>query len=81
LDRFVGLDARPVNLDGFAERDEEAGLVAAAPDFDLIDAFIAAHGNPQLGENLRRAAGAPLCAALMREAAGVHARRGLLKSS
>ena len=75
-----------------------------------------AHGNPQLGENLRRAAeltalpddevleiyealrpgrstaaglanvaerldaaGAPLCAALVREAAEVYARRGLLK--
>ncbi len=74
------------------------------------------HGNPQLGENLRRAAEltalpddevlavyealrpgrstaaglaavaarlesaeAPLCAALVREAAGVYARRGLLK--
>lgn len=74
------------------------------------------HGNPQLGENLRRAAeltalpdaevlevyealrpgrstaagieavaarldaaGAPLCAALVREAAEVYARRGLLK--
>ena len=69
LGRFVGLDARPVNLDGFAQRDDEAGLVAfasandpepsvaldsegriveldgtAAPDFDLIDAFIAARG-------------------------------------
>jgi propanediol dehydratase large subunit len=69
LGRFIGLDARPVNLDGFAERDDEAGLVAfasandpepsvaldadgrvteldgtAAPDFDLIDAFIAARG-------------------------------------
>ena len=69
LGRFIGLDKRPVNLDGFAERDEEAGLVAfasandpepsvaleadgrvteldgtAAPDFDLIDAFIAARG-------------------------------------
>jgi len=69
LGRFTGLDARPVNLDGFAERDDEAGLVAfasandpepsvaldadghvteldghAAADFDLIDAFIAAHG-------------------------------------
>ena len=30
LGRFVGLDARPVNLDGFAERDDEAGLVAFA---------------------------------------------------
>ena len=64
-----GLDTRPVNLDGFAQRDDEAGLVAfasandpepsvaldadgrvteldgtAAPDFDLIDAFIAARG-------------------------------------
>jgi propanediol dehydratase small subunit len=76
-----------------------------------------AHGNPQLGENLRRAAEltalpddevlevyealrpgrssaagletiaarlaaaeAPLCAALVREAAEVYARRGLLKS-
>lgn len=76
-----------------------------------------AHGNPQLGENLRRAAeltalpddevlevyealrpgrssaagleaiaarieaaGAPLCAALVREAAEVYARRGLLRS-
>jgi propanediol dehydratase small subunit len=75
-----------------------------------------AHGNPQLGENLRRAAemtalpddevlavyealrpgrssaagladiaerlrtaGAPLCAALVREAAEVYARRGLLR--
>ena len=30
LGRFLGLDARPVNLDGFAERDDEAGLVAFA---------------------------------------------------
>ncbi len=30
LGRFTGLDARPVNLDGFAERDDEAGLVAFA---------------------------------------------------
>ena len=30
LGRFVGLDKRPVNLDGFAERDDEAGLVAFA---------------------------------------------------
>ncbi len=30
LGRFAALDARPVNLDGFAERDEEAGLVAFA---------------------------------------------------
>ena len=30
LGRFVGLDARPVNLDGFAQRDDEAGLVAFA---------------------------------------------------
>jgi propanediol dehydratase large subunit len=69
LGRFKLLDERPVNLDGFAQRDDEAGLVAfgsandpepsvaldaegrvihldghAAPDFDLIDAFIAARG-------------------------------------
>ena len=69
LGRFVGLDARPVNLDGFSAEDHDAGLVAfasandpepsvaldaagriseldgvAAADFDLIDAFIAAHG-------------------------------------
>ena len=30
LGRFAGLDARPVNLDGFAQRDDEAGLVAFA---------------------------------------------------
>jgi propanediol dehydratase large subunit len=69
LGRFAGWDARPVNLDGFAAEDHEAGLVAfasandpepsvtidaggriseldgtAAADFDLIDAFVAAHG-------------------------------------
>ena len=69
LGRFEALDKRPVNLDGFAQRDDEAGLVAfasandpepsvaldargrvteldgrAAADFDIIDAFIAAHG-------------------------------------
>jgi len=69
LGRFAGLDRRPVNLDGFAREDEDAGLVAfasrhdpepsveiddegrvvlldGAPEdgFDLIDAFIAAHG-------------------------------------
>ena len=69
LGRFVGLDARAVNLDGFSKEDHDAGLVAfasandpepsvevdaagriteldgvAAADFDLIDAFIAAHG-------------------------------------
>jgi propanediol dehydratase large subunit len=30
LGRFEALDKRPVNLDGFAERDDEAGLVAFA---------------------------------------------------
>ena len=30
LGRFEALDAKPVNLDGFAERDDEAGLVAFA---------------------------------------------------
>jgi len=30
LGRFAGLDKRPVNLDGFAQRDDEAGLVAFA---------------------------------------------------
>jgi len=30
LGRFAGLDKRPVNLDGFAEEDPEAGLVAFA---------------------------------------------------
>jgi propanediol dehydratase large subunit len=30
LGRFTSLDARPVNLDGFAQRDDEAGLVAVA---------------------------------------------------
>jgi propanediol dehydratase large subunit len=30
LGRFEALDRRPVNLDGFAERDDEAGLVAFA---------------------------------------------------
>jgi propanediol dehydratase large subunit len=69
LGRFVGLDARPVNLDGFSTEDHDAGLVAfasandpepsvkvdqrgriaaldgvPAAGFDLIDAFIAAHG-------------------------------------
>ncbi len=70
LGRFAALDGRPVNLDGFAAEDHEAGLVAfasandpepgilvddecgavleldgtPAPDFDLIDAFIAARG-------------------------------------
>jgi propanediol dehydratase large subunit len=67
--RFAGLDQRPVNLDGFAAEDHEAGMVAFAsvndpapsvrvaddgriteldgtPEagFDLIDAFVAAHG-------------------------------------
>ena len=69
LGRFAGLNARPVNLDGFSHEDEDAGLVAFAgshdPDpsididtegrivlldgvpedrFDIVDAFIAAHG-------------------------------------
>jgi propanediol dehydratase large subunit len=69
LGRFAGWDKRPINLDGFAAEDHEAGLVAfasvndpqpsvrldgegrvieldgtAAADYDLIDAFIAAHG-------------------------------------
>ncbi len=30
LGRFEALDRRPVNLDGFAQRDDEAGLVAFA---------------------------------------------------
>ena len=30
LGRFEALDKRPVNLDGFAQRDDEAGLVAFA---------------------------------------------------
>ncbi|HTX69120.1 MAG TPA: propanediol/glycerol family dehydratase large subunit, partial [Thermoleophilia bacterium] len=30
LRRFEALDGRPVNLDGFAQRDDEAGLVAFA---------------------------------------------------
>jgi propanediol dehydratase large subunit len=34
LGRFHALDARPVNLDGFAERDDEAGLVAFASSND-----------------------------------------------
>ncbi len=69
LGRFAGLDKRPVNLDGFAKEDHEAGLVAfasvndpapsievddagrvteldgtPAPEYDLIDEFIAARG-------------------------------------
>jgi len=69
LGRFAGLDARPVNLDGFSEEDHDAGLVAfasvhdpkpsiemddegrvvlldgvPASGFDMIDAYIAAHG-------------------------------------
>jgi propanediol dehydratase large subunit len=67
--RFVALDRRPVNLDGLAREDQDAGLIAFAsvhdPEpsigldehggivlldgvpaerFDLVDAFIAAHG-------------------------------------
>jgi propanediol dehydratase large subunit len=69
LGRFVGLDRRPVNLDGLSCEDGDAGLVAfasvhdpeptveiddeghvvqldgvQADEFDLIDAYIAAHG-------------------------------------
>ena len=69
LGRFAGLDARPVNLDGFSQEDHDAGLVAfesvhdpkssiemddegrvvlldgvPAGGFDIIDAYIAAHG-------------------------------------
>jgi len=69
LGRFVGLDARPVNLDGFSAEDHDAGLVAfesvhdpkpsiemddegrvvlldgvPAGDFDIVDAYVAAHG-------------------------------------
>ena len=28
LGRFAGLDERPVNLDGFSQEDDDAGLIA-----------------------------------------------------
>jgi propanediol dehydratase large subunit len=53
LRRFEALDQRPVNLDGFAERDDEAGLVAFASANDpepsiALDAASGAGGAPRV---------------------------------
>jgi propanediol dehydratase small subunit len=106
-----------ITLDAAVRGDLSPADLRVHPDTLRHQATVAEeHGNPQLGENLRRAAeltalpddevlevyealrpgrstaagledvairldaaGAPLCAALVREAAEVHARRGLLK--
>ena len=114
------LSGRPIEqltLDAAVRGDLSPADLRVHPDTLRHQAEVAeAHGNPQLGENLRRAAeltalpddevleiyqtlrpgrstaaglakvaerldaaGAPLCAALVREAAEVYARRGLLK--
>jgi propanediol dehydratase small subunit len=112
-----GLPIEDVTLDAAVRGDLSPADLRVHPGTLRHQADVAeAHGNPQLGENLRRAAeltalpdddvlsvyealrpgrstaaglegiaarlessGAPLCAALMREAAEVYARRGLLK--
>jgi propanediol dehydratase small subunit len=114
------LSGRPIDditLEAAVSGDLSPADLRVHPDTLRHQADVAeAHGNPQLGENLRRAAeltalpddevlaiyealrpgrstapglesiaarleaaGAPLCAALVREAAEVYARRGLLK--
>jgi propanediol dehydratase small subunit len=114
------LSGRPIEeltLEAAVSGDLSPADLRVHPDTLRHQARVAeAHGNPQLGENLRRAAeltalhddevlavyealrpgrstaagleavagrldaaGAPLCAALVREAAEVYARRGLLK--
>ena len=114
------LSGRPIDditLDAVARGDLSPADLRIHPDTLRHQAEVAeAHGNPQLGENLRRAAeltalpddevlaiyealrpgrstaaglesvaarldaaNAPLCAALVREAAEVYAGRGLLK--
>ena len=114
------LSGKPIGeltLDAAVRGDLSPADLRVHPDTLRHQAKVAeAHGNPQLGENLRRAAeltalpddevleiyevlrpgrstaadlaavagrldaaAAPLCAALVREAAEVYARRGLLK--
>jgi propanediol dehydratase small subunit len=114
------LSGRPIEeitLEAAVRGDLSPADLRVHPDTLRHQAGVAeAHGNPQLGENLRRAAeltalpddevleiyealrpgrstaaglaavaarlsaaGAPLCGALVREAAEVYARRGLLK--
>ncbi len=118
--RARALSGRPIEeltLEAAVRGDLSPADLRVHPDTLRHQAEVAeAHGNPQLGENLRRAAeltaladedvlaiyealrpgrsaaagleaiairldavGAPLCAALVREAAEVYARRGLLK--
>jgi propanediol dehydratase small subunit len=118
--RAQALSGRPIDeitLDGAVRGDLAPTDLRVHPDTLRRQAAVAeAHGNPQLGENLRRAAeltalpdddvlaiyeslrpgrstraglaeiaarleaeDAPLCAALVREAAEVYACRGLLK--
>ena len=112
-----GLPIEDITLDAAVRGDLSPADLRVHPDTLRHQAEVAeAHGNPQLGENLRRAAeltalpddevlavyealrpgrstaaglenvaerlsaaGAPLCAALVREAAEVYARRGLLE--
>lgn len=114
---YSGRDSDELTLDRLARSELSADDVRIHPDTLEQQAQVAAaHGNPQLAENLRRAAEltalseeevlalyealrphrsttqelaelaerldrlpAPRCAALVREAAEVYARRGLLR--
>lgn len=114
---FSGRDAAELTVDRLLRDDLDVDDVRIHPDTLHHQAEVAeAHGNPQLGENFRRAAElallseeevmalydalrphrstagelaglasrldaapAPRCAALVREAAEVYARRGLLR--